>query len=144
MIGHKIFDHAATWVHERSVPSIGEAVPVSEIREAFEALAMAARDATSTFLIPDLFPGVNLDVLYVYGAEEVGPATATQNSAPDIAPGLSAQALTAIGSALSTEMQSTGTDMVRYQAPNAEIIVSRPSVRPIVLQATGTTLLTKQ
>jgi len=144
MIGHKIFDHAAAWVHERNVPSIGEAVPVSEIREAFEALAMVAKDATSTFLIPDLFPSVDLDVLYVYGAEEGSPATATENSGPDIALGLSAQALTAIGSALSAEMQVTGTDMVRYQTANAEIIVSRPGVRPLVLQATGTTLLTKQ
>ncbi|MGK9007677.1 hypothetical protein ACR6JC_24350, partial [Citrobacter europaeus] len=102
---------------------------MSEIREAFEALAMVAKDATSTFLIPDLFPSVDLDVLYVYGAEEGSPATATENSGPDIALGLSAQALTAIGSALSAEMQVTGTDMVRYQTANAEIIVSRPGVR---------------
>ncbi len=145
MIECNDFDHAAQWVHERIPGQMAGVMHESELQQAFGALALAAKDANSTFLIVDLFPGVALDVLYVHDIEGVdGNKQATQNSASALTPGLSAQALTAIGTAVDHEMNTSGSDMVRYRIDGAEIIVSRPSVRSLVLQATGTMLLTKQ
>ncbi|ANN80834.1 hypothetical protein [Bordetella flabilis] len=143
MIEHKIFDKAAEWVHTKAYPGLLECLDTGELRQAFEALATVAEDANSTFLIPDLFPGIDLDVLYVHDLENTGAQRTASLSSDAALPGLSARALAAIGSALDAELRVSGNDMVRYREGGAEIIVSRPQVRSHVLKATGTTLLTK-
>lgn len=60
MIEREFFDKAAEWVHGRFSPGAGKTQFLDELREAFEALYVAASSAQSTFLIPNLFPGIEL------------------------------------------------------------------------------------
>jgi len=142
MIEHDVFEHAAKWVHARIPQEMANSVHIRELVDAFSALAAVTDAATSTFLIPDLFPDVALDVLYVHNIAGADKLTSVGDPAKNLFPGLSAIALTAIGTAVIREMETTNSDMVRHELYGAEIIVSRPSVRHLVLQATGTTLLT--
>ena len=144
MIEHEVFEHAAKWVHARIPQEMGDSVHSRELVDAFSALAAITETATSTFLIPDLFPDVALDVLYVHDIASPNKLTSVGDPANNLFPGLSASALTAIGTAVIREMETTNSDMVRHELDGAEIIVSRPGVRHLILQATGTTLLTTE
>ena len=144
MIEPKFFDSAATWVCSRADRDPQASAPAPEVAQALMSLAMAVEHAQSTFLIVDLFPGEDLEVLFVHDIDAASAELgATQNSGPALLPGLSVRALAAIGSALRREMHATKSDMVRYPGEGAEVIVFCPQVRELVLQATGVTLLTQ-
>lgn len=144
MIDQKNFSTMAKWVRERIPDEPTQAVSDEELRQTLTALTAVAEEANATFLIPDLFPGIQLDVLYVASGDAVEATKAVENQGRSLVGGLSSKALTAIGQAVTHELSSIGCDMVTYKADGAEIIVFKPEVRPLVLQATGTTLLTRQ
>ena len=136
------FDKAVSWVQERIPAALARAVSANDLTSAFDALSALPARASATFLIPDLFPGVSLETLYVH---DVGKHSSDAGVSDTMTrPGsVSPLALTAIGTAIAKELQDTGTDMVHYPLDGeAEVIVFIPDVRSTVLHATGTTLLT--
>lgn len=141
MIDQKKIQTMCHWVQERISDEFVENVEADELHQTFAALATVAGDAQSTFLIPDLFPGIKLNVLYIHNIDGPASKSALPNSATAWAPGLSARALSAIGHAVSNALQETGSDMLSCAIDGAEIIVFVPRVQSLVLQATGTTLL---
>ena len=145
MLSFNDFELSTQWVRERINPTMAALVQDNDVRQALVALDAILADASSTFLIPDLFPGAALDVFHVQGLrnDPVELRLSDSDGAHhQLAQGLSANALTAIGAALLQEMDSTGNDMMRYPLEDAEVIVSRLAVRDLILQATGITLLT--
>lgn len=143
MMDQKNIQDMCKWVYERIPEEIVKNIGVDELRQTVAALAVAAGDAQSTFLIPDLFPGFKLNVLYIHDIEGTPSQSAMESSTTTWTPGLSARALGAIGSAVSSELHAKGCDMLRCAIDGAEVIVFQPHVQPLVLQATGTTLLTQ-
>lgn len=143
MIDQKKIQTMCLWVQERISDEFIENVEANELHLTFTALATVAGYAQSTFLIPDLFPGINLSVLYIHNVDGPTSKGVLSNSATTLVPGLSVRALSAIGHAFSNELQKTGCDMFSWEYDGAEIIVYAPHVQSLVLQATGTTLLTQ-
>ncbi len=145
MLSFNDFELGAQWVHERINPAMASLVRESDVRQALSALNTIMADASSTFLIPDLFPGAALDFFHVQGLRDPAVLTTADQrlGAGLVQDGLSANALSAIGAALQQEMDSTGNDMMRFPLEGSEVIVARSSVRALILQATGITLLTK-
>lgn len=60
------FDKAVSWVQERIPADLARAVSANDLTSAFDALSALPARASATFLIPDLFPGVLLETLYVH------------------------------------------------------------------------------
>lgn len=138
------FDTAADWVNSRIPPVLAHPTLTSEIEHAFAMLNTLILKAKATFLIPDLFPGVALEVLYIHYAIDrsidmgINDTLSALREEGQLAP----VALTAIGTAIAKEMQTSATDTVRYPVNDESlVIVFLPEVRSVVLQATGTTLL---
>lgn len=116
-------------------------VPEGEIAEALSALHSLAAKCRAAIMVPDLFPGSQLETIFIPAAsgDGVSPIGSTKllNEARVTVP-----ALSAIGAALSAELERTGNDMVRYEFDDgAEAIAYLPEVRGTVLQATGLVLL---
>ncbi len=136
------FDKSVGWVQERIPGDLARAVSTADLKSAFHALSALPDRASATFLVPDLFPGVSLETLYVHNSSSHssdGWVSDTMMQPGSVSP----MALTAIGTAIAKELQDTGTDMVHYPLDGgSEVIVYTPDVRSTVLHATGTTLLT--
>lgn len=133
------FDNAASWVLDRMSRDLVKTVSSNDLINAFAGLKALSAKASATFLIPDLFPGVPLEMLFVHDTCNTNRSKSETAVLGEISP----LALTAIGSAIMTELQSTNTDMVQYPlGGEAEVIVFLPASRSTVLHATGTTLLT--
>lgn len=143
MIDQKKIQTMCHWVQERVSDELVGTYAMGELQQTFTTLATVAEDAQSTFLIPDLFPGIKLNVLYIHNVEGSPKKSALLSTATTWTPGLSAHALSAIGEAVSKELQAKGCDMLSCAMDGAEIILFEPQVQPLVLQATGTTLLTQ-
>ncbi|WP_323025721.1 hypothetical protein [Castellaniella sp.] len=142
MLEFNDFDLSTQWVRERLNPTMAALTGDEEVRQALVALNAILTGASSTFLIPDLFPGAPLDVFHVQGLSKESVELHAPGSGLLGQAGLSARALSAIGAALLQEMDATGNDMVRYPLKEAEVIIARSTVRDLILQATGITLLT--
>lgn len=139
------FDMAAEWVNSHLPSTFGSPSINSEIEHAFAMLNALITKAEATFLIPDLFPGVALEVLYLHDSNHPSIDHDIEESLAVLRSEgvLTASALTLIGSAIEHEMKKTGTDTVRYLVRDKSmVIVFVPAVRSVVLQATGTTILT--
>lgn len=141
MIRAKI-DNAADWVKSRISHMPEPQASKSDIAGTLTTLNKLISEAEATFLVPDLFPLVRLETLYVHGCESTpsepnaSPLIGSQDKA-------TAMALTAIGTAIVREMEQSGTNLLRFPLPNAcEVVVFLPEARSLVLQVTGTTLLT--
>jgi len=133
-------DAAVGWVQSRIPSSLACAVSAGELANAIGLLSALPERTTGTVLIPDLFPGVPLETLYVHATGKKHtqhmPLQETCNDT-----GL-CMALTAIGTAIAKELQDTKNDMCRHELDDgAAVFVFLPEVRPTVLQATGTALL---
>ena len=136
-----VFNSAASWVCQRQNFTMQPSVPEGEIAEALSALHSLAAKCRAAIMVPDLFPGSQLETIFIPAAsgDAVSPTGSTNllNEARVTVP-----ALSAIGSALSAELERTGNDMVRYEFDDgAEAIAYLPDVRGTVLQATGLVLL---
>lgn len=136
-----VFDSAASWVCQRQNFTMQPSVSEGEIAVALSALHSLAAKCRAAIMVPDLFPGSQLETIFIPAAsgDAVSPTGSTNllNEARVTVP-----ALSAIGSALSTELERTGNDMVRYEFDDgAEAIAYLPDVRGTVLQATGLVLL---
>lgn len=138
------FDTAADWVNSRIPSVLAHPTLTNEIEHAFAMLNTLILKAKATFLIPDLFPGVALEVLYIHNDVDrsidvgINDTLSSLREEGQLAP----SALTAIGTAIAKEMQASRTDTVRYPVNDESlVIVFLPEVRSVVLQATGTTLL---
>jgi len=135
-----VFNLAANWVRQRKnvvLPSASE----KEIEEALSTLHSLAAKCRAAIMVPDLFPGSPLETIFI-------PATSGDGLSPTGSTKLlnetlvTIPALSAIGSALTAELERTGSDMVRYEFDDgAEAIAYRPEVQGTVLQATGLVLL---
>lgn len=135
------FDTAAAWVQSRIPADLATQVSKKEIENAFSAMSALIPKAKATFLIPDLFPGVTLEVLYVHNRTEHSTDIKINDTAIR-ALSLTVSALKAIGMAIEKEMRDSNNEIVHYPlSDESEIVVFLPEVRSVVLQATGTTLL---
>lgn len=136
------FDKAVIWVQERISDELANTVSASDLKNTLAALNSMQTRASGTFLIPSLFPDVPLETLYVH---DIGKRHYDTGGSHTMLPpeNISPAALTAIGTAIMKELNSSGNDMVHYPLDGeAEVIVFLPRVRSTVLHATGTTLLT--
>ncbi len=131
------FDKAVAWVQARIPDDV--AVSSGTLQLALQALDALSRRASATFLIPDLFPGVALETLYLHDGCKHCNDTSPTNTVPT---GISPGAMTAIGTAILSELRSQKTELLTCPLEgNTEVIVFIPEIRSVVLKATGTTLL---
>lgn len=135
------FDYAAKWVCQRQKIDMPNTAQEPEIAQAISTLRTLAGKCRAAVMIPDLFPGSTLETIYI-------PADSSDKVAAGDAgefvgeSSVTAPALTAIGAALSAELESTGNDMVLCNLDEgAQAIAYFPEVRNTVLQATGLVLL---
>jgi predicted regulator of Ras-like GTPase activity (Roadblock/LC7/MglB family) len=133
------FNNAASWVHSNQTIAMSSQVPDEDIARALSALHATAMQCQASVMIPDLFPGSEIEILFIPALE--GRTTSTVVSA-NVANAISTTALSAIGSALAAEMERTGTNMARYEFDNSsQAIAYQRCVRGTVLKATNLVLL---
>jgi hypothetical protein len=119
-------------------PSITE----SEIAGVIQTLHELVRKCEASIMVPDLFPGSKLEVLYIPSDNKnAAVAQQTGNAALAGTP-ITTAALRVIGRALEAKLSSCENDMVVYEFDDgAKVIAYLPEVRNTVLQAVGLTLL---
>lgn len=135
-----VFNHAAKWVNQRQNVVLHPAVPEAAIAEALSGLHSTAGKCLAAVMIPDLFPGSRLEVIYTPPASNnnLSPGSIAISSDHRI----TTDALSAIGAALTNELENAGNDMVLYELDGgAQAIAYFPEARDTVLQATGLVLL---
>lgn len=138
MIERAIIDNATEWLMPRIPSALASTVAKADIVEALITLSELPNVA-ATFLIPDLFPKIDLEVLYVHDIDSSIKDVIQKQKTDERC---SVPALTAIGAAIRNEMVVTGTEVMTFKPDGlAELIVFPPRVRAAVLHATGTTLL---
>jgi hypothetical protein len=121
---NKNLDAIVGWVQSRSPSSLAYTVSASELASAIGLLSALPERATSTVLIPDLFPNVPLEMLYVHAARKKhNRYTPLQEIHNDT--NLSV-ALTAIGAAIAKELRDTGNDMCHHQFDDGAEVCSCP------------------
>lgn len=136
-----VFNSAASWVCQRQNFTMQPSASEGEIAGALSALHSLAAKCRAAIMVPDLFPGSRLETIFIPAAsgDDVSPTGSAKllDEARVTVP-----ALSAIGSALTAELERTGNDMVRYEFDDgSEAIAYLPDVRGTVLQATGLVLL---
>lgn len=134
-----VFNKAAIWVHERQKSNMHPAASEVNISDALSALFAFATKCRSAIMVPDLLPG--LETIFI-------PSNSGDHLSTGAVTGLrddtriTTNALTAIGTALTSELESAGNDLVRYEFDDgSEAIAYLPSARSTVLKATGLVLL---
>lgn len=135
------FDHAAKWVHQRQNITMSNPAQEPEIAEAIATLCNLAEKCHAAVMIPDLFPGSALETIYIPpdGGDNVSVGGGSQFLG---ASRITIPALSAIGVALVSELESTGNDMVLCDLDQGgQAIAYMPEVRNTVLQSTGLVLL---
>jgi hypothetical protein len=135
-----VFDNAANWVCQRQTITSQQSVPEAEIAQTISTLHALAGRCQAAVMVPDLFPGNELEMLFI--PAQAGPQATPSPSSSLLSPKATTAALGVIGAALCSEFDRTGQDMARYEFGDGAIaIVYLPKVRSTVLQATGLVLL---
>lgn len=127
------FSKGAAWVHARCPAS----TTMDEVLQALQMLAHAGAQAEVDCSIRGLFPGCDLEVLLSrdLDADRHEPVLATPIR-------VEANALRAIGEAITREMRATGTRVMTFAvAGYGEVAVHEPGAREAVLLGTATALL---
>ena len=136
-------EQIAHWVHQRRNLGISDSVAPDDISETIQALIEGALACKVALMMPNLFPGCELEILYI-PADTLCTVT-SKASAEDFNKGgrrITPAALSAIGYALVGQLAAAGNDMVEYKSDDGmQVIAFLPHVRRTVLQALGLSLL---
>lgn len=135
------FEQLAQWVHQRRDLGATTTATPTDIAESIEALLNSVDGCKAAVMMPSLFPGSELEILYIPADTEEREQITSRHFVQGekrVVP----EALSAIGYALVGQLKAAGNDMAEYKDDEgAQIIAFFPQVRDTVLQALGMSLL---